>query len=81
MLDVDVKVGSWFWAGGSGHHHLIPVVHQYVRLPEVARRNSDVFDIVVLRHIPPHVAVSPLLRSDRELRQCFKTDELYIEEK
>lgn len=41
----------------------LPVVHQYIGLPEVVGRDPDVFDIVVLRHVPPHVAVRPLLMS------------------
>ena len=42
----------------------VPVVHQDIWLPEVVGRNSDIFDVVVLRYIPPHVAVSPLLMSE-----------------
>ena len=45
----------------------IPVVHQDIWLPEVVRRNSDIFHIVVLRYIPPHVAVRPFLMSEIDL--------------
>ena len=45
----------------------IPVVHQDIGLPEVVGRNSDIFDIVVLRYVPPHVAVSPFLMSEIDL--------------
>ena len=40
----------------------VPVVHEYVRLPEISRWNSDIFNIIVLWHIPPHVGVCPLLK-------------------
>ena len=46
---------------------VIPVVHQDIWLPEVVRRNSDIFHIVVLRYIPPHVAVRPFLMSEIDL--------------
>ena len=46
---------------------MIPVVHQDIWLPEVVRRNSNIFHIVVLRYIPPHVAVRPFLMSEIDL--------------
>ena len=46
---------------------MIPVVHQDIWLPEVVGRNSDIFDIVVLRYVPPHVAVRPFLMSKIDL--------------
>ena len=40
----------------------VPVVHEDVGLPEVVGRHPDVLHVVVLRRVPPHVRVSPLLR-------------------
>ena len=41
---------------------LEPVVHEDVWLPEVGGRHPDVLHVVVLRGVPPHVGVRPLLR-------------------
>ena len=43
-------------------YDFVPVVHEDVRFPEGGRWNPDVFDMVVLGDIPPHVGVCPLLK-------------------
>ena len=45
----------------------IPVVHEHVRLPQPTRWDSDVANISVLRLVPLHVDVIPLLQNDHEL--------------
>ena len=47
----------------------LPVVHQNVWLPQICWRYSDVLDVVVLRDIPPHVWVRPLLEDESVLRR------------
>ena len=39
----------------------LPVIHENVWFPESAGRNPDVFDIIILRNIPPHIGIRPFL--------------------
>ena len=50
-----------------GRGRTIPVVHEHVGLPQPTRWDSDVANISVLRLVPLHVDVLPLLQNDREL--------------
>ena len=38
-----------------------PVVHQDIGFPEAGGREADILDVAVLRGVPPHVRVRPLL--------------------
>ena len=46
---------------------LEPVVHEDVWLPEVGGRHPDVLHVVVLRGVPPHVRVRPLLEDGQAI--------------
>ena len=50
---------EWLLTSSSLRH--IPVVHQHIRLPQSARWDSYVAYVSVLRFIPLHVDVLPLL--------------------
>ena len=39
----------------------VPVVHEYVRGPDVGGGDAQVLDVSVLGLIPPQIVVSPLL--------------------